>query len=605
MFATILFISSLKTIYCFYQSQFLPQFGVLIEPEKLVVSYDQVTFHKIYFTIGELTSIDKHNQCPHTNKDLLKHINSEIVTKMALLRSMIPQNTIDYLDDFCSLNPNLCVEGTSTTNPTNIIQDNRKLKKTRRSKHKEHSMPQPISTNDETSVQRKPSSGRNKRFVAPLVAGAGLILSMYSTYKGFSNSEHMDQVEEKYNKLLKDNQLSQFSIHQLHDWAKDFSHKTTNSISHLEQSIKENLCLLNNQNDMSKIQLAMNIFNQDIDSIVNMINGKLDLRIISNDLIHKIITGEDILRDSLYIEEPGILVQSSISSLLSFSNKTNTFEFLIRIPVIKKHMYSPLYKIYNTGWDYLGIHHKLVLPNQFYFYSNPSEKSSHAISYNDISCYPGHGMTICDNSKQFFTTEMRCLNHIIKGLTDHKCDIIFSSLKNDINRIQIYKTNTGVLFSGIDRYKKVDAVGSHYQFMTRELSTNNFTTFIPFQNFSTLVIDDVLITTKKQNEFIISHNVKLDLGVDVDYTTLNLILNKHNQVHLDDLLSSPNLFLDSYTGFHENYSIYLYFELISFVLFILIIWYLWRSNRQLREYKINIGKSIIESNLRFRKNRDK
>lgn len=568
-----------------YEAQFIQQYGVLLEPDRMIVSYDDRTEHIIQFSIEKLNATEILKNCNSLPEKSIISLDNYIKTKLNLLMSLIPQKSFHFVRSYCKTHSYLCservMEGLNNLYSSSITQNDTLKTK--------------ILPDNQNRLPEMRKSYKKKRYVAPILAGAGLALSLYSSYKVTQAGIDLDEIRSQLAQLKLNEVNNKYQIHQIVDWNNKAIHKVSSSLQYLQKEIQDTACSRKSFNGFTSIASYMNSFESDVESLINMINGRVDFRIFSSDILTATLNKDKLLDNSIYHKEPGLIYQVASSALLDSYTDPYSFKFLISIPIIKEHMYSPLYHIFNGGWEEKGIIHKLLIPKSFYLFSPDGEKTSHAIEMTEDSCYKGIGITICDNSRSYFSDKMRCLNNLLRNSSDHECDLILRKEKTKTSNSKIFKTKTGLFFYGVKEYQKMETVGSHLQYMTRFFKTNSYTNFIPYSDFVTIFIDDLVIKSQEHRPYVIQTNLSIGIHIDINYPEVSLSLEENSELKLSDIRDNPSLMYQGLVSAHSSFGVSIIIDIILILLIVILVVVLIKLRRSFSSYRQRIAPILLST----------
>lgn len=546
-----------------YRPMYYPTVGTLIEPDGIVVSYDNVKYISLIYKFGN-PKIKANRVCTQTatiiNKTMI-----EIQSQYDYLKTMIPDNSKDFMDEFCISHLGLCQE---------IISN--------------------------STV--KPKEKRSAELIATMSGLIGLGNSAYTWYTGNRLEEHLNIVRGKMLEVIKEENRITDKLNEVVALDNDIIKKSSISFNKLKQLVEIEACTLEDRIMNNMISVLLLEINRDFSSLINMINGIPDPNILSSNVVEKIINANPDLSNSLYQHDKGLLLTVSKSNLIYTSNNKETLVFLLEIPLIKRHMYSPLFKVYNGGWENQGVYHKLSLPINFYLYSSQDDQTFHAVSSIHESCYYRSHLYICDNSKHFLRKEMVCMNALLKNESYDLCDILVTKKTQGV---QIIKTKSGVFSTGSPTVTKINSIGESYHMITDQKLSSNWTQFYPYSSFSKLIIDSIIIVSNRDPIPVIYLNHTYNLQVDFNLNDAHTYLSSNPWTSIKDiesLVKSDTLYTMSkiYSG-PSNYSFYfIILILLLIVILIVALWMMWKSFKRTKG-KLHRNQIVLSSMLSHKK----
>lgn len=514
-----------------YRPMYFPNAGVLIEPDSLVISYDQVKYVSLIYDIQSPEVLTTHN-CNNLD-NLTESINKELNNKFDHLKTLIPMNSKNFMNEFCLGHMGLCLETTGTTSTNN--------------------------------------TPREKRSLIALAAVSGLIglgNSAYTWYTGNKMEKHIDNLRSRISKLTQDEYLLRHKMTEVIALEDDIIKKSAQSFINLKNFIERSACGKEEYILKNLMGIMMLEISRDFSAITNMINGIPDPQIMSADVVTKIIEENSEFTDSIYQDDRGLLLTVTKTNLILADDHRSHLVFLLEVPIIKKHMYSPLFRVYNGGWETEGVFHKLDLPVNFYLYGSDEDGTFKAVSSIHESCYYRSHMYICDNSKHFLKNEMICMNALLKNISYGNCDVKITKRVEDTT---VVKTKSGVFATGRPVVTKIDSVGESYHMITDSKLSSNYTQYYPFGSFSKIIIESVIIMSNKERIPVIyvNHSYQRVLDFSLDDAHSYLVSNPWTSIKTikqlvenDDLLTMTPLY-------HKSNHYTLYLVLLSLLLIIL------------------------------------
>lgn len=544
-----------------YRPMYYPEVGVLMEPNSIVISYDNIKYVSVLYHFGN-PKINTNRICTQTQEVINKTLTS-FYSQFSYFKSLIPENSRSFMNEFCASHLGLCQE---------VVNNS-----TRRHK-------------------------RSAEFLASISGLIGLGNSAYTWYTGNKLEEHLDIVRSKMLDVIKEENRITDKLNEAVAIENDIIKKSSKSFTTLKRLIEKDSCTLEENIISNMLNILLLEINRDFSALMNMINGQPDPNIISSNVIDMIIDENPDLKNTIYVNDRGLLLTLSKSNLIYTNDEKDTLVFLLEIPLIKNHMYSPLFSVYNGGWEKEGIYFKLNLPLNFYLYSSIDSLEYHAVSSIHDSCYYRSHMYVCDNSKHFLKQEMICMNALLKNKSYDQCEILVTKKSPGV---QISKTKSGVFATGSPTVTKIDSIGESYHMITDRSLSANWTQFYPYSTFNKLIIESIIIVSNHDPIPIIysNHTYNLDLDFDLEDAHSFLITNPWTPMKtIKALVKSDSLYTMSrlYSS-STSYSIYIALLILILILILtIVLWLMWKNFRETKS-KLDRNQIVLSSLLTNRR----
>ncbi|UHK03161.1 MAG: hypothetical protein FCPL1_gp3 [Hangzhou cletus punctiger lispivirus 1] len=482
-----------------FNSKFYQSYGVLLEPIQTVLSYDDIS--QITLVYKFVPSTPAYSLvCNQKIKHMEHFVNNTLKSRLNFLYSMIPHSVGSYYTDYCKYLHGLCnSEGSPGINFNSSL---------------------------------KTESKRSKRGLPLLLAaGVGAMATGYNTYKSVTNSQKLEKLEEIINRLSAYSQNSNQNFHEFEQHSNSLFSKISKSFQIFHDTLVAKSCSQNLGGDFSGYMSIGSWLDIEVNSLVDMLSGKVNPHIITTDLLQEILTSNNELVSTIYNSDPGVFYQASKSYLIQHNLSLGIMVFNIEIPIISKFMISPLFSVLNGGWMDKGILHKMVLPDKFYLFPGDKDNNFHAVSAQDLNCRENYGIFICDNSRHYFNYEMVCLNALLKEENNDLCD---AHISHPPIKGEVYKTSSGLLISGYKDLQFLDSVGKFYHSMKPKSLSESYTNFISYNSFQSVRIDDLIIVSPghKLNTVIIKNSSVIFPPISKE--DMNFLLNFHTNLKLSE-----------------------------------------------------------------------
>lgn len=496
-----------------YHPQYYPDFGVLVEPNGVVISYDEVTYVTV---IHEFRTEISTKIIPKCEVEMVNQFTTiTLKNNMDILFGMVPSSSEDFIEKYCELHHGLCID-----QPRNIYP-------------------------------------RNKRQIIPIMAllsgVGGIVSSAYSWIKTNELSEHLDRVRKHLSKVEADQIIHDSKENQLIKTSNDVIHQLSKSTANFNNFLRSYKCHQSEMADYLMYKTSADSIREEQMGLMEMMKGYPDSRIINGRVLDEILRANHDLSDSIFNKEKSLFYQTVKSNLIYSDRNNLTFGFLLEIPLIKQTMISPLYMVYNGGWMIDSIVHKLKLPEDFYLYSIPGDVDFHAVSTNPNTCWKRFELTICDNSKHLITEEMICLNAIIRNESTTSCDTLLTKMMGEKS---VIKANSGVLIVGNYDLQTIKTIGPSFNYISNILKNDAYTKFIPYYEFKQLIIDKIIIRSNKHHlKVVVRDNSSLHIP-NIDYSWVDNYLMTNpwaTMKEIEQIKESDKFFTESYltTGTHR------------------------------------------------------
>lgn len=534
-------ILKLLILYCFllnckgikrYHPLYYKDYGTLIEPTGVVVSYDRVK----YITVVIDFNTDITQKFQHVcDKNMSEGYEREILlNQIEVLYNTLPSTTHSIMSEYCQHHNSLCLD----------LEDKQIV--------------------------------RNKRQILAMIAAltgvAGLASSAYNWIKSNELTSHLDEVATSLTKMKGIIQDQHRQLYYLTDESNNIIRRTSMSFDYFHEFLTRYSCQAFSSMNAINIQNAGLQIQNEIKGIKDMINGNPDNYIIDGKMLSQIIKKSSSLIGTIYEKDRSMFYQVVRTNLIHVDKIKHRFAFLLEIPVIHTTMLSPLYKIYNCGWIKDQILHKLLFPKSFYLYSSEIDKSFHAVSLGNSHCWKRNEITVCDNSKHMMTEEMICLNSLLKGHVYDTCDVQLTKMMKESS---VVKSLSGVLVCGNLDVKVISSAGTMFNYITQEKPSEHYSKFYPYVDFNQLIVGSTIIMSNSEKLPVVYKNDTQFLNPDFDYTWIHHYLSNKPWTSLKEIkhMNTESIWSMYNNEISHSTSNYVWIIIVILLLIILIIIY--------------------------------
>lgn len=549
-----------------YESVYYKNLGILVEPTSMVVSYDDKIYHRFYFSLPLKNSSHRYPLCNGPTRDMKERTPIERILKSKIdqLIGIIPTTDHKILQNGCSNIFNFCKNPVyNLTSENHIPRSGRKNRSNKKGR-------------------------REKRVAQFLAAGAGLALTSISGYYIWKHGEDLDKLKEEIRNYQNSQNRHQLSLFEIKEWSHNLTSKLSNNFAIIEREMERSYCSNPQQVFSSGILSILNNLNIEIDSLMQMINGKVSPHIIDGSVLEKIISSNTDLMDSIYKTEPGLFYQIGSSILFDISYEPLTFGFLLEIPLIRKDQVSPKFDIHNIGWIENDILYQVETPESFYLFKSIDDDSHRAIGLSSKHCSQNLGIYICDNSNSLYDQRVTCINDIVFSYRLESCDIRIERNNKHFHRI-INKAKSGILIRNAQSIEVLDSIGKHLHSIKDYSPTNEWTTFVSYKDFDIIIIDKVLIHSPK---YFVTHK---DYSINVsfpDYISTaktKLLLQNMPILKLSQLNGIDPLSFETLTAGHSFSGVSMGIDIVLFVIIVLLVYLIYRMRRNYTQLQNEIS----------------
>ncbi|AJG39109.1 ORF1 [Lishi Spider Virus 2] len=519
-----------------YHPIFFEKYGVLIEPNGVVTSYDKVKYVTLIYHFPGLQKAVTPSHCNRNASEQLYR--NTLKHQIKIMYDLIPSSTHTIMSNYCSKHHALCLD----------------LEKKDRPK---------------------------RQIIAAIAALSGIAGLAISAYDWISSSElknHLDKVSEHITKI--DNKLiiQENLDYKLTKLSNDIIKKTSMSFENYHKFVKEYVCQSSQFNNFLSHHVATTHLEMELQALQRLINGEPDSYIINAETLESILSSDTEVERSIYSSDPSLFYQVVRSNLIHSDIEKSLFAFILEVPIIQETMISPLYKVYNGGWESKGILHKIDLPDSFYLYSSLDDVDYHAISLGKSNCWKRNEVVVCDNSKHMMTEDMICLNSILKREYYDSCDIKFSKFTR---RKFVVKALSGVLVCGDLEVKIITSAGSQFHYIKNNKQENNYTKYYSYNEFKQIIVGNTIVSTNINKMPIVRRNDTISVNFDYDLKWADKILHERPWTSLKEINLLKDSGFEQYHGtISHNLNQWSVFLWVTIILCLIILIYLLIASRR-------------------------
>lgn len=237
---------------------------------------------------------------------------------------------------------------------------------------------------------------------------------LYDRYNQQKMKEHLYQLEQNQEKIinfLKEKDEIDRAVVQI---SEDIYLKNSEILKSFYKLIAENMCksksfYLTNALILQYISELKNLER----SISHALNGRVTRELIPpNSLMIDILSNEPELSNSIYYHDIGLFYELVTSYFVGYDVRSDVLLFLLSIPIVNENTVSPIYKIYNYGWNHLGITHKFQLPDEFFFSATSTGDRVYAHNLLPETCIKRNQYYLC-NDRSLHYNEVNKIMHLI------------------------------------------------------------------------------------------------------------------------------------------------------------------------------------------------
>lgn len=461
--------------------------GIIVEPERLILHYDQVYYHTIGVHFGLVDSVSNY-KTPGGDPCLLGPMKEDIIGNLTQeiddFFMTLPSHFSSLTDHRCKGTAIDCILGNSL---------------------------------NETTVQK----GRDKRFVtAALALIAGLTAVGTGIYHSISEheikahlleiDEHMDKTSEWLNKFSK-------AQKQYNKLSERVYTKTFHSILNNEKLILQSFCQMREANFLKNLYLELtSLLDLYKNEFRNAMSGDVSDFLVSYQHLKNTLLVLPVFQGTAYILDPGLFYVASNSFLTQIDVENRVAYFLITTPILKNQDISPLYRVENLGWWEGEVQVRFSVPKFFYYLT---DQNTARVTAPDLTqCSMRMGTYLCHLRESKIDEHSLCLQDIIHENSGNNCSHRVIRSKMTCRYTQL---KSGIAIMGCDSIKKIGHFRSVTELHEVKLDPSK-TSFFPYTDFEQLVVHGVVISTRPSGSHII--NKRLSIPNDLQIDTLSHLI---------------------------------------------------------------------------------
>lgn len=273
--------------------------------------------------------------------------------------------------------------------------------------------------------------------------------------------------------------------------------------------------------------------------------NKLSPQILAENHALKLVSEHELLRDTIYKYDLGLLYTVSKTFLVSFNFQTRNVDLLLQVPLIKTNSMSTLLEVINFGFLYHKVQTTISLP-RFVFTSG-----NEFLEIEEQFCSFENYLYVCKPHSFRNSQQASCITELIYNHTFSTCQL--QTFDSNTNYIYRY-TDTGLLLSSLVPFHRTYKSETGISHSKPYENTNNASLFFHYNEFEHIIFKDMILPSKMQiqtaTHHLVLNNTEL-LPILVENSTirqLDKLTEQLNSIKMQGKQIQPLEFDISYTN---------------------------------------------------------
>lgn len=448
--------------------------GIVVEPDGLIIHYDQVEYNTIgvkFALLPDLSNFTNASGCKlgPIRLTAIKTFNSSITSFF----NSIPRHFSDFSSHYCKDGTIDCFLA-------------------------------------EMNIDKNGKTRPKRQVILALLAVAGFAVMGTGIYGLISKHEiqtHMSMLDEKLrfaNNFLVESSKTALQYNKVNEGL--YTKLYHGTINH-EKLLAESICKIAENEIYDSVYLHYMLYLETYkQNFLEAMDGKVNDFLISYDFLVNNLLKDRIYKNSAYLVDPGLFYIASTSLLTRLDIEHQMAYFTILTPILKEQDVSPLYQIYNLGWRDQTHLLKFDVPTHGYLLTDGRQAEIAAPKLD--RCYKSKGIYLCNLKDSELSPSAQCLSNIILRGNHNSCPIKVMNKKPECTYLA---TKGGILVQDCDSIKQIHSFRGLPRHDTVKIPSSQ-TLFLPYSDFQQIEVNGVIVSSKGSY---IAHTTESTLTIPV------------------------------------------------------------------------------------------